>query len=386
MPWLALLALAMTGFVVMMTETLPAGLLPSIAEDFSVSQGAAGQLVSFYAIGPVIATIPAMIFTRRLPRRPLLLVTLLVFLMANTLTGLAWNYEISLVARLIAGVCSGVVWGMIAGYARRIVPHALSGRALAVALIGTPVALSFGTPLATFLGSIVGWRWTFGAMSALTLLLLGWIMASLPNVPGASAESGVPVRRVLKIPGIVSILAVTVGWMLAHNLLYTYIAPFIESTGTGLRTDVVLLIFGVSAIGGIWVTGILVDRGLRLLVLGSLALFAVSMVLLAVSSASSAAIIAAIIVWGLTFGGAPTLLQTANGDAAGANGDIAQAVLVTGWNLAIFIAGTVGGLLLEGLGTASLPPAALLLIVLSTIVAIASRTHAFKPGTRHPAA
>lgn len=382
LPWSALLALALTGFVVMMTETLPAGLLPLVSQDFNITSGAAGQLVSMYAIGPVLATIPAMMWTRRVARRPLLLITLSVFLAANTFTALAWNYESALVARFFAGICSGVVWGMLAGYARGIVPPALSGRALAVALIGTPVALSFGTPVATFLGSIVGWRWTFGAMSVLTLVLLGWIVASVPNVAGAESDSQSSVRRVLGIRGVMPIIVVTVGWMLAHNLLYTYIAPFVESTGTGLRTDVVLLIFGLSAIVGIWLTGMFVDRALRVMVLGSLALFGVGSVVLTLGSSSVVALVVAIVAWGLSFGGAPTLLQTANADAAGADGDVAQAILVTGWNLAIFFAGIAGGVLLENFGPHSLPPLVLVLIVLVLLVGAVAHTSAFRPGRR----
>jgi predicted MFS family arabinose efflux permease len=42
-----------------------------------------------------------------------------------------------------------------------------------------------------------------------------------------------------------------------------------------------------------------------------------------------------IVLWGMTFGGAPTLLQTALADVAGENVDIAQSMLVTVFNLAV---------------------------------------------------
>ena len=47
----------------------------------------------------------------------------------------------------------------------------------------------------------------------------------------------------------------------------------------------------------------------------------------------------AVTVWGLTFGGAATLLQTASAD-------VAQAMLATAWNSAIAGGGIVGGVLL----------------------------------------
>ncbi|PWW35112.1 hypothetical protein DET56_113116 [Paenibacillus pabuli] len=63
-PWLGLLALAMAGFIAIMTETLPAGLLPQIKEGLQVSEAGAGQLVTFYAVGSLIAAIPVAVLTR----------------------------------------------------------------------------------------------------------------------------------------------------------------------------------------------------------------------------------------------------------------------------------------------------------------------------------
>lgn len=43
------------------------------------------------------------------------------------------------------------------------------------------------------------------------------------------------------MPGIRPILMVVLTWMLAHNILYTYIAPFVEPLGLAGRVDLVLL-------------------------------------------------------------------------------------------------------------------------------------------------
>ncbi|WP_367997054.1 hypothetical protein [Paenibacillus sp. MZ03-122A] len=47
-PWLGLLALAMTGFICIMTETIPAGLLPQISKGLYISEAMAGQLVTVH--------------------------------------------------------------------------------------------------------------------------------------------------------------------------------------------------------------------------------------------------------------------------------------------------------------------------------------------------
>jgi hypothetical protein len=59
------------------------------------------------------------------------------------------------------------------------------------------------------------------------------------------------------------VLSVVIAWMLAHNILYTYIAPFLQLAGLGSQVDVVLLVFGLSALLAIAVIGRLIDHHLR---------------------------------------------------------------------------------------------------------------------------
>ena len=48
-----LLAMALAGFITIMTETVPAGLLPQIGHGLGVSESLAGQLVTLFAAGSV---------------------------------------------------------------------------------------------------------------------------------------------------------------------------------------------------------------------------------------------------------------------------------------------------------------------------------------------
>jgi len=75
-------------------------------------------------------------------------------------------------------------------------------------------------------------------------------------------------------------------------------------------------------------------------------------------------------VWGLAFGGAATLLQTACAKAGERGADVAQAMLVTTWNLGIAGGGLMGGVLLHSQGVSSLPwvAALLLLVVWATVL------------------
>ena len=382
LPLAALLALAMTGFTAIMTETLPAGLLPLMAEGFQVSEPLAGQVVTAYALGSLASAVPLVALTQGLRRKPVMLAAIAGFLVFNTVTAVSTSYAVALVARFLAGVSAGLAWGLLAGYARRMVVDRLKGKALAVAMAGTPVALSLGVPAGTFLGAVVGWRAAFLVLSATTLALLAWVVRSVPDFPGQAAQGRLSIKDVFRTPGVRPVLATIFAWMTAHNVLYTYVAPLAARAGLAGRVDLLLLGFGAASLLGIAVTGLLVDRVLRALVLGSLAAFAAATLALGLGGTAPLTAGAAVLVWGLSFGGAATQLQTAAGDAAGEGVDLANAMITTTWNAAIAAGGLAGGALLGRWGAASLAPAALALAGSALAVALFARRHAFKPGPR----
>jgi predicted MFS family arabinose efflux permease len=371
-----LLALTTAAFVTVLTEALPAGVLPGMSAGLGVGESAAGQAVTVYALGTALTAIPLSAATAAWPRKRLLLAGVGGFAVANTVTALSADYPLTMVARFVAGVAAGVVWALLAGYARRLAPPDNQGRAIAIVMAGIPLALSLGIPAGTFLGGLFGWRSAFGVMSAIAVVLLAWIAAAVPDQPG-QAGGRVPVLRTLTVPGVVPVLAVTLVFVLAHTVLYTYVAAFLGHAGMGDAVDVVLLVFGVASMAGIWVVGARIDRALRMLTVVSTILVAVAATLLAVFAGSPVLVYAAVALWGLGWGGVPTLLQTAAGNAGGEAADNAQAMLVTLWNAAMAAGGVLGGVLLDAAGPASFPWTLLALLVPVLAVVVGARRHGF---------
>lgn len=377
LPLLGLLALAAAGFITVLTEAMPAGLLPQIGASLGIAPALVGQLVTVYAIGSLVAAIPLVALTRSWRRRPLLLLAIGGFAIVNTVTALSHDYALTLVARFFAGVFAGLLWALLAGQAARMVAPSLQGRAIAVAMLGAPLALSLGIPAGTLLGNGVGWRPAFLIMSALSVLLLGWVRWQVPDFPGQAAGRQQSVRRVLLLPGVRPVLAVMLAFVLAHNILYTYIAPFLAHAGLGERVDLVLLVFGAASILGIWVTGLLIDRWLRELVLAGTAGFGLAALLLGAATGSPAVVFIAVGVWGVAFGGAATLFQTASAQAAGDAADVAQSMVVTAWNIAIAGGGLIGGMLLQSRGAGVLPWSLVVLLVPALWLAWRACAHGF---------
>ncbi|MBP6116719.1 MAG: MFS transporter [Neisseriaceae bacterium] len=381
-PLASLLALAMTGFTAILTETLPAGLLPQISQDLAISEAYAGQMITLFALGALISVIPLVALTQNWNRKSVLMLAIAGFLIFNTITALSQHYGIILAARLFGGMSAGLCWGLLAGYARRLVHPALQGKALAIAMFGTPVALSIGLPLGTWLGSLLGWRTIFLLVSLLGVLLLIWVWRGVPGRASEPSVQRLSLTQVFTLPGIRPILAVIFIWMLGHNLLYTYIAPFLVHSGLAERIDVVLLVFGLTALASIILVGFWVDRLLRSLTLLSLIFFALTATLLGIWSHHPGVVFTAVGLWGLSFGGAATLLVTASADAAHEAVDAAQSIVVTTWNLAIASGSLVGGLLLGIMPVAQFPWPLLVLALVALSIAWIARTHSFKPGHR----
>ncbi|NQX34555.1 MFS transporter [Herbiconiux sp. VKM Ac-2851] len=377
LPVVALVALALIGFILIAMETMPAGLLPDIASGMATSESTVGLFVSAYALGTVIVTVPAISLTRGLRRKPLLLVGVAGLVLANLVTAVSPDVTLSLVSRFVAGSFSGVIWGMLANYAIRISPPARSGLALSIMSIGAPLGFAFGTPLGAVIGGVTDWRWSFAGVSLLALVVGLIILTVVPDAPGLPAAGRLPLGRVLGLRGVPIVLVVILVWMLAHSTLYTYVAPYLRVTGTGITPDLMLLVYGIASLGGVALVGVLLDRHPRVLLHGSAATFTLAGAVLLVGHASAPAVLIAAVLWGVAFGGTAPQLQSALTRAGGEDADIANSFLPVAFNLAIFGAGILGGLLLTAFDGLILPAAMALLGALALILTVAGRRSAF---------
>ncbi|MGW2714782.1 MFS transporter [Streptomyces sp. NPDC001356] len=383
LPWSGLLALSCAAFTAVLTELLPAGLLPAMAPPLGVPESRIGFLVTAYAAASFVAAIPLTAALRGLPRRPVLCGTLLGFAAADALVAVSSSYPLTVAARLLAGATGGTLWAMLAGYAARMVPAERRGRAIAVVLAGITLALALGVPAGTALAGAVGWRAAFGTLAVLAVVLVGWVRLRVPGFPGEPPHARLPLVRVAVRPGIRPVLSVTLFLLLGHQAMYTYIAAFAAHAGYG-RADVLLAVFGSATVAGVWLTGLLVDREPRPTLLTALALVAAALLVLGLGARLPWQGAGAVALWGVAFGGAPTLIQTALVDVSGpADADVATSLQTTVYNAGIAAGSLTGGLALDAAGAGALPWTALPPVLLALATVAAGRRYAFparRPG------
>ncbi len=109
---LALLALAVGGFGIGLTEFVIAGLLPQVAESFGVDEAAAGWLISGYALAVAVGAVALTAAVIRLPRKQVLLGLMVLFIAGNLLSALAPTYEVMLGGRILAALDHGAFFGI----------------------------------------------------------------------------------------------------------------------------------------------------------------------------------------------------------------------------------------------------------------------------------
>ncbi|WP_329554692.1 MFS transporter [Streptomyces sp. NBC_00696] len=190
---MGLLALALGGFGIGLTEFVIAGLLPQVSDDLNVSTAAAGWLISGYALTVAVGAIAVTATTASLPQKPVLVALLALFVAGNLLSALAPTYGVMLLGRVVAALCHGSFFGIGSLVARRLVPPERASRAVATMFAGLTVANVLGVPFGALVGERWGWRATFwaitgigvGALAAVAVLVPGWAGAR-----GGGGEAG----------------------------------------------------------------------------------------------------------------------------------------------------------------------------------------------------
>src|SRR4051794_9818121 len=122
--WSSVGAVALGAFVIVMTETLPVGLLPQIADGLGVSLGLAGLLVLVPGFTAAVSAPLFFLGSSRFNRRSLILVLGLAVLVSNVVVAVAPNFILVLIARTLFGATLGAFWTVVSPVGPKLVGRA----------------------------------------------------------------------------------------------------------------------------------------------------------------------------------------------------------------------------------------------------------------------
>ncbi|OZC75575.1 MFS transporter [Rhodococcus sp. 06-418-1B] len=382
-----LLVLAAAAFVYVTAETLPVGLLPEISSDMGVSESSVGLLLTFYAYGVAVMTMPLMTFVRRWPRRTVVVVTVGALAVSQLLSAVAIGYPMLVVARMICAATHGVFWAVVAPVAASLVAPERKGKAIATVYAGTSLALVAGNPLTAALGQWLGWRTAAVCIGAVAGIIAVTLFAVLPTMKVADAGPGPGSRARVLDRSLVMICVATFLAVLGHFVAYTYFSLIVDrglgSVGTTLTA--MLLLYGLCGVVGIWIVGRTFDRWPRRSTIGALSVVVAALTLLWTTMLSAPGSLAALSVlgiglWGLAFTTVPVCLQSTVLNTARADPDRASAVYVVAFQLAIASGALVGGIVVDRASIADVIALAGLLVI-GALVTVTAGRNTF-PGAR----
>ncbi|BCW65932.1 MFS transporter [Arthrobacter sp. NicSoilB4] len=299
---IGLIALALGGFGIGLTEFVIMGLLPEVAADFRVSEATAGWLISGYALAVVVGALLLTAAVTRFERKPVLAVLMVLFIAGNLVSAVAPDYWTMMAGRIIAALAHGAFFGIGAVVAASMVAPTKKAGAIAIMFTGLTAANVLGVPFGTMLGQAAGWRSTFWAITGIGVLALVGILTLVPNTGSGDATSG-GLRGELRAfrSGQVwlSILVTILGYGGMFGA-FTYIAfTLTEVTGfTASTVPWLLILFGVGLFIGNTAGGKAADRNVDRTLLVALSALVVVLVAFALTAGNQQLTIASMVLLG----------------------------------------------------------------------------------------
>jgi DHA1 family purine ribonucleoside efflux pump-like MFS transporter len=354
--WAAVASLGLGIFAIIMSEFLPASLLPRMAAGLGVKSGEAGQAVSVTAFSAALSALLISVVLPRADRRRVMIGLTLLAAVSDVIVAFAPNLVVLLSARLLLGIALGGFWAMATAMAAHLVHADHIGRALTVINSGVSIATIAAVPLGTWLGEIWGWREVFllgAAVAVLALLLQASVLPQIaPTASSGLRALGSVLRSGIVLAGLFAILLIFSG----HFSGFTYIRPAAVSLSgiDGGGFAVLLLVFGIALFLGTALSGPLADRAPRAGMLLFPGVLGAGMLLMFVAGGSIAGLFTAATVWGFGFGGVPTTLMSWGSRTQPTQLEQIGGVLVTASNIGITIGAVTGGFLVD-LATDSTP-------------------------------
>lgn len=257
----SLIALAIGGLAIGMTEFSMMGLLSDFTNDLHISIPQGGHFISIYALGVVIGAPILVMLSQRFPPKKVLIALMLLFTVFHALFVCAPEYKSLLVMRFLSGLPHGAFFGVGSVVASILAPKGKEAQAIAIMFTGLTLANLLGVPISTYLGHHYSWRIAYGIISLLGLLTMVAVYLWIPVLP-AQRDNDIKKQlsffKTKKAWHLVIMISIGTGGLFAW---ISYISPMMKEVAglTDNKIPIIMTLVGLGMVLGNLIGGKIAD-------------------------------------------------------------------------------------------------------------------------------
>ncbi|MCH4533430.1 MFS transporter [Staphylococcus haemolyticus] len=347
-------------FIVGMVEMMVAGIMNLMSDDLGVSEAIIGQLVTLYALtfaicGPILVKL-----TNRYPARPVLLWTLIAFVVGNGIIAVAPNFTILVIGRILSSAAASLIIVKVLALTAMLTIPKNRGKMIGVVYTGFSGANVFGVPIGTMIGDWIGWRFTFVFIIVISLIAGLLMLKYLPTTTelnqanrmyNSVSDDNQVTSHIVRPVEIVKFLAITLLILIANSVTFVFINPLILENGHSMGyVSLALLVNGVAGVVGTSMGGVLADKltSKRWLII-AFTVFIVVMLAINLILSTTILLLVGLFIWNIVQWSTNPAIQS--GIIEHVEGDTSQ---VMSWNMSclnagIGLGGIIGGLVVSNM-------------------------------------
>lgn len=370
-------------FIVGMVEMMVAGIMNLMSSDLNVSEAVVGQLVTMYALtfaicGPILVKL-----TNRFAARPVLLWTLLFFIIGNGIIAIAPNFSILVVGRIISSAAASLIIVKVLAITAMLAEPSNRGKMIGLVYTGFSGANVFGVPIGTVIGDVVGWRYTFVFLIVVSIIagiLMTMFLPTEHELNGTSSinQSSSPTTtasktsKILRPKEVIKYLAITFLVLIANSATFVYINPLILSNGHTMSfVSLALFINGIAGVIGTSLGGVFSDKlTSKTWLIISVSVFIITMLVMNFLLPGTFILFIGLIVWNIVQWSTNPAVQS--GMIQHVEGDTSQ---VMSWNMSslnagIGVGGIVGGLVMAHISVQAITITSAIIGIIGLLIVI----------------
>lgn len=208
---------------------LPLG--PSLMRIFNVTDQEFAYVVSAYAISAFVSGFAAAFFVDNFDRKKLLIFAYSGFIVGTFACGIAPNYTLLLIARMVAGLFGGLIGAQVLSILADAFPLERRGTAMGFLMAAFSVASVVGVPVSIYLASRYNWHMPFTTISVMGLVILGFVIKYIPSMTAhielvKHKNKFEVISRIFKDSNQVYALLLSFTLMFSHFAVISFMSPY----------------------------------------------------------------------------------------------------------------------------------------------------------------